>query len=841
MAPSPKRQSERKSKSQSGNKVLTKPRLAPNRRGKVLPANNLLYLLPYIVHDAFLHTGSSSTEELESEEVSFVQSCSQGLRDPDESNTSKCWTNSTSGNFEFPTDDNDISEEDLSMDIVIEPSLDISTNISDAKTSATRKGKKDGDIRVMLYPETLIKYVGPGKRKGTSYYECLIGQCKIKPKALSAVNNSRGNIRKHISIKHNKEDLENFNILCKEIDSASVKGKRFCSLQQPQATAATSEQTQTKLSFSGYPRILTQEMFDNYIVEYLCDAVLPVYHTERPEFRLFLRRLCPRLQVKSRGYYRKVISISFEKKKMKLKEKLNQAKWLCTTADCWSSRRKSFLGMTIHWISEDFKRESYCLAIRRVQGKCDYDLLARLIESIHEEYDITSKVVATVTDNGSNFVKAFRLFSVKVPSINTVASVDVASDSDQGPAKSSPKAGCSFRQPYENASLVKILEEMESDFSESDVENEDIAEHLPSDASADFENVDEVHEDDAQFCFLPLTETLDIKDNAQDIYSLPTHRRCASHSLNLIASKDMLWKKQNRSTKASDVIQAKLKLLFVVHNETRWNSFFDAVERIRYFIHNKKQELKEVFEHFNIPYFRPAEEEYIKEFVKIMRPLADALDVLQADRNVSMGYLLPTLTILKNKLLELKRTPGIVHCKSYITEIIAAVTKRFNTCFQDDDHILAAILHPKFKMSWVIEENKSYFMDKLLAHHETFAVSASTISANRSPLLSDQSEENDLFSPKRKKDFFRSLTTTNVKNSYNEAVAFMGDPSTTISSLRKYPSIKEMYLKYNTALPSSASVERLFSVAGTIFRPTRNRLSDENFEKMLFLRANNSL
>ena len=46
-------------------------------------------------------------------------------------------------------------------------------------------------------------------------------------------------------------------------------------------------------------------------------------------------------------------------------------------------------------------------------GKCDYEVIARLLESVYEEFEITSKVSATVTDNGSNFLKAFRLFGTQ--------------------------------------------------------------------------------------------------------------------------------------------------------------------------------------------------------------------------------------------------------------------------------------------------------------------------------------------------------------------------------------------------------------------------------------------
>lgn len=46
---------------------------------------------------------------------------------------------------------------------------------------------------------------------------------------------------------------------------------------------------------------------------------------------------------------------------------------------------------------------------------------------------------------------------------------------------------------------------------------------------------------------------------------------------------------------------------------------------------------------------------------------------------------------------------------------------------------------------------------------------------------------------------------------------------------------------YNTVLPSSASEERLFSQGGQILKPTLTRLTNSQFESLLFMCVNSDL
>jgi hypothetical protein len=76
------------------------------------------------------------------------------------------------------------------------------------------------------------------------------------------------------------------------------------------------------------------------------------------------------------------------------------------------------------------------------------------------------------------------------------------------------------------------------------------------------------------------------------------------------------------------------------------------------------------------------------------------------------------------------------------------------------------------------------------------------------------------------------------RSAVSELDQFLADGNHELTSLSKFPKIREVFLKYNSGLPSSAPVERLFSLGGLVMTPRRSRLSDAHFEKLLLLRAN---
>ncbi|RXG71992.1 hypothetical protein Avbf_02575 [Armadillidium vulgare] len=241
----------------------------------------------------------------------------------------------------------------------------------------------------------------------------------------------------------------------------------------------------------------------------------------------------------------------------KIKTDLSQQAFLCTTADVWSTKHRSFMGVTVHWsilvplqrkigienfvhrINEStIKRQIATLACSRFKGAHTYTKVAEILCSIHRKFVISRPtIIATVTDNGANFAKCFKEFGVIIPFVDNVG---IDEDNASG---------------------------------ETDIN-------------------DEQNEDDAEFC----NSCLEV-DEDYLIEPLPNNLRYASHNFSLTCTTDLrtalkgsffklyhsvlgkcsaLWDLSGRP-KSAETINNIFQCQLILPCPTRWNSLYDSV------------------------------------------------------------------------------------------------------------------------------------------------------------------------------------------------------------------------------------------------------------------------
>ena len=63
-----------------------------------------------------------------------------------------------------------------------------------------------------------------------------------------------------------------------------------------------------------------------------------------------------------------------------------------------------------------------------------------------------------------------------------------------------------------------------------------------------------------------------------------------------------------------------------------------------------------------------------------------------------LGYLLPTITVLRDKLLA--KRASVTVCTPLVSALINGIDNRFAEAYDDAQVAAAAVLHAKFKTSW---------------------------------------------------------------------------------------------------------------------------------------------
>lgn len=216
--------------------------------------------------------------------------------------------------------------------------------------------------------------------------------------------------------------------------------------------------------------------------------------------------------------------------------------------------------------------------------------------------------------------------------------------------------------------------------------------------------------------------------------------------------------------------------------------------------------------------------------IEVMEPIAVALDMLQEDHKACQGYVALTLISMCFHIssLECSSNPLLQEFK---TNALAVLHKRFDKymeiTFANRDILLAAISHPNFKISFVQNESDNRHLQEFLRDEceQNLNVEPATGS------IAQEVQTNSFFVS------FSRPTTSNYNAEQDidrEIERYLNDARVDEKMLIDYPNIKKVFFKFNTTLSSSEPIERVFSQSKLIFRPQRNRLNAENFERALF-------
>ena len=535
--------------------------------------------------------------------------------------------------------------------------------------------------------------------------------------------------------------------------------------------------TPTKKYNASDPR---QFSMTDSVVNRIAGDLLPLSTVDSPHFKSMMAMAGPRYQVPSRKHLTtKIIPAKISALRIDLMCMLSKAdSKICVTIDLWSSRQmRSYYGVTGHFIT-DWTLYSVMLACTRFSGSHTGDAIADKFQDVTSSFEISEKISHVVTDNASNMLKAFSLPGFEDCHDNTDEGDD--SDNEDG-------ADDTDTEPEEDPTMYAYIQQ-----------------HLS--------------------CFAH-TLQLVIKDGFKQAGAINK----------VLAKASAIVAHVRKSIHASEMLEPYRRLQTA--NATRWNSQLAMVRSILAVPAEKLREL-------NTPQQLTAyDRRILEDLMEILTPFESATHHVQGDQVVTGSMVVPCVKVLKAEMNKLSAK----YSSNFVATLKASVDRRLSCYEEHDDFMTASALDPRFKLQWCsgpaeYDGRKANLMAKAKAK------------ANATQSTPDVTE---VAPSKKRKGFFSSIidipaseATVDISEIRTEVELYFSeacleedaDPlSYWKRHSRTYPALARIAPTYLAIPASSAPVERLFSVAGKVFRPERCRLADKTFEQLMFLRCNMGL
>ena len=107
---------------------------------------------------------------------------------------------------------------------------------------------------------------------------------------------------------------------------------------------------------------------DQLILTYIFAEARPISTVSSGSFRNLLQGFNPNVPIMNRRKLVNLIVDEYAAFKHEIRRQVHRTEFVTLTADIWSSRNRSFLGVTMHWLGDNLERHSVGIACKRFKG-----------------------------------------------------------------------------------------------------------------------------------------------------------------------------------------------------------------------------------------------------------------------------------------------------------------------------------------------------------------------------------------------------------------------------------------------------------------------------------------
>jgi len=146
------------------------------------------------------------------------------------------------------------------------------------------------------------------------------------------------------------------------------------------------------------------EAFKEFVIEWVVEECMPFTVVKAESFRAMLRMLRPGTKVPSANTIKNRIMGMFNAEKARVRTLLQETPGkLSFSLDVWTSvNMEPFLGITVHWIDEEWRLQGMLLDLVPLEGKHTGESLCTAFVDVCSDFGILTKLLAVTSDNASN-------------------------------------------------------------------------------------------------------------------------------------------------------------------------------------------------------------------------------------------------------------------------------------------------------------------------------------------------------------------------------------------------------------------------------------------------------